>query len=310
MTLPWSEDVARTVRDAYLARANLMGTEPELISFRQNAIFRIPGPDISVRVYGPGEDRTRADLMVRCARWLDQQDFPAVRLAPIESQQPFDLLGHRVSIWKWIDRVPTGPRGAFALGQLLRRFHGLPAPAGLNVPELDQISRIRARVARIRAADLIPKAGQTLLAHLADRAAEAADALRNSTLGGGILHGDAMPGNALPTADGMVMIDLDSACFGPREWDLAPMYVTAKRFARDGESRWLEFLSGYGTNETVLSAGLQAASLIKQVSMTIYLCLSAGQTPEIDAEIAARLRMWADGDETGRWTTGFSAGGR
>jgi hypothetical protein len=40
--------------------------------------------------------------------------------------------------------------------------------------------------------------------------------------------------------------------------------------------------------------------------MTIYLCLSAGQSANIDAEIARRIRMWETSDLAGRWTTGFT----
>ena len=53
---------------------------------------------------------------------------------------------------------------------------------------------------------------------------------------------------------------------------------------------------------------LQAASIIKQLSMTIYLCLSAGQSANIDAEIAQRIRMWETWDLAGKWTTGFTIG--
>ena len=105
----------------------------------------------------------------------------------------------------------------------------------------------------------------------------------------------------------MVMIDLDSVCAGPREWDLVPMYVTSKRLSRDGERPWRAFLKGYGVNEGEL-LDLQAASIIKQLSMTIYLCLSAGQSANVDAEIARRIRMWETSDMAGRWTTGFTMG--
>jgi len=50
------------------------------------------------------------------------------------------------------------------------------------------------------------------------------------------------------------------------------------------------------------------ASIIKQPSITIYLCLSAGQSANIDAEIARRIRMWETWDLAGRWTTGFTIG--
>ncbi len=302
---PWTEDIARAVCDAFLARYGMSGAHPKPISFRQNAIYRVPGPDISVRIYGPGEDQSRAALMVRCARWLERRGFPAVRLSPIEADQPFDLLGYKISVWRWIEQERPNADPAFTFGRLLRSLHDLPMDDAPAVPRFDQFSRIRQRLLRIRAAGIVPPDVQALLAEMFDRAAAMDISSRDTRLGNRILHGDAMPGNAIQTADEMMMIDLDSVCSGPCEWDLVPMYVIAKRFARDGPRRWHSFLAGYGITGQELP-DLQAASLIKQLSMTVYLCLSAGQSPDIDAEIVRRMKMWEDGDEDGRWTTGFT----
>jgi Ser/Thr protein kinase RdoA (MazF antagonist) len=307
MELPWSESVAWRVCDTFMVRAGMSTYHPTLISFRQNAIFHIPGPDISLRIYGPGENQTRATLMVISARWLKERNFPAVRLSPIEAVQPFDLLGYQTSVWQWV--VADEPRSdsAFAYGRLLRRFHDLPATDAPPVPVFDQMTRIRQRLDRIRAAEIISKQTEAVLTGVVGRATAMADSLGDTRLGRGILHGDAMPGNALQSGGEMVMIDLDSVCAGSREWDLVPMYVSSKRFSGNGERRWRAFLEGYGVNEGDLP-DLQAASIIKQLSMTIYLCLSAGQSASIDAEIAQRIRMWETWDLTGRWTTGFSIG--
>ncbi len=307
MELPWSESLARRVCNTFMARAGLSNHHPTLISFRQNAIFHIPGPDISLRIYGPGENQTRATFMVISARWLEARNFPAVRLAPIETAQPFTVLGYQTSVWRWVVADEPGQDGAFAYGQLLRRFHDLPAADAPAVPDFDPMTRIRQRLDRIRAAAIIPKEAGAVLTGVVDRAAGMADALGNTRLGRGILHGDAMPGNAIQSGGEMIMIDLDSVCVGPREWDLVPMYVIAKRFSGNGACRWRDFLTGYGVDEADL-ADLQAASIVKQLSMTIYLCLSAGQSAAIDAEIARRIRAWEIWDMAGRWTTGFSIG--
>jgi len=307
MELPWSEPVAWSVCDTFMVRAGLSNHRPALISFRQNAIFYVPGPDISLRIYGPGENQTRATLMVISARWLEEHNFPAVRLSPIETTQPFNVLGYQTSVWQWVAADKAKQDSAFAYGKLLRRFHDLPATDAPPVPDFDQITRIRQRLDRIRAAEIISKEARAVLTGVVGRAAGMADSLGDTRLGRGILHGDAMPGNAVQSSGEMVMIDLDSVCIGPREWDLVPMYVTSQRFSRNGEARWRAFLNGYGADDGDLP-DLQAASIIKQLSMTIYLCLSAGQSPGIDAEIARRIRMWETWDLAGKWTTGFTIG--
>src|SRR5580658_422423 len=126
MALPWSESFAWRVCDAFIVRAGLSTYHPALISFRQNAIFYISGPNISLRVYGPGENQTRAKVMVISARWLQERNFPSVRLSPIETAQPFNLLGYQTSVWNWIAADETAQDRAFAYGQLLRQFHDLP----------------------------------------------------------------------------------------------------------------------------------------------------------------------------------------
>ena len=307
MELPWNESVARRVCDTFMVHAGLSDHNPALISFRQNAIFHIPGPDISLRIYGPGENQTRATLMVNIARWLNEQNFPAVRLSPIETAQPFNLLGYQTSVWQWVVADEPGQDGNFAYGQLLRRFHDLPATDAPSVPGFDQMTRIRQRLDRIRVAAIISKEAEGVLTGVVVRAAAMADSLGDTRLGRGILHGDAMPGNAVQSGGEMVMIDLDSVCAGLREWDLVPMYVAAKRFSRNGEHRWHDFLKGYGIDDGDLP-DLQAASIIKQLSITIYLCLSAGQSANIDAEIARRICMWETWDLAGRWTNGFTIG--
>jgi hypothetical protein len=160
MQLPWSEPVARTVCDALLARAGLSGYYPQLISFRQTAIFHIPGPDISLRIYGPAEDQARAMLMVTTAQWLEARNFPAVRLSPIETAQPFNLLGYQTSVWEWVVADEPSPDSPFAYGRPLRWFHDLPATDAPSVPVFDQMTRIRQRLDKIRAAHIVPKARQ------------------------------------------------------------------------------------------------------------------------------------------------------
>ena len=175
MELPWSESVAWRVCDTFMVRAGLSNYHPALISFRQNAIFHIPGPDISLRIYGPGENQTRATLMVISARWLKERNFPAVRLSPIEAVQPFDLLGYQTSVWQWVVADEPGQDGAFAYGRLLRRFHDLPATGAPAVPVFDQMTRILQRLDRIHAAEIISKETEAVLTGVVGRAAAMAE---------------------------------------------------------------------------------------------------------------------------------------
>jgi Ser/Thr protein kinase RdoA (MazF antagonist) len=305
MVRPWSENVARQVCDKFVSRLGLSEARPKLISFRQNAIFFFPDAGFSLRIYGPGEDPGRAALMVNCARWLESHNFPAVRLAPVLAEQPLDLLGYQISVWQWVKQDDSRPNSAFLYGRLLRDFHALPSNDELAVPAFDPVRKIRNRLDRMMVSESLSTEARALLEQVFNRVDGLQADLRKSKLGQGVIHGDAMTGNAIQRDGQMVMIDLDSVTFGPREWDLAPMAVASKRMSRRGQARWQEFLEGYGVDESDL-AELHAASVIKQFSMTVYLCLSAGQSAEIDEEIGRRLRMWAEWDLDGHWSTGFT----
>ena len=305
MSRPWSQRVAQQVLDEFAARFGISGARPKLISFRQNAIFYLADQGISLRIYGPAEHPVRAALMVNCARWLERHNFPAVRLSPILAGQPLDLLGYQISVWQWVRQDDLRPHYALLYGRLLKSFHALPENDEFAVLPFDPVGKIRQRLDRLKTKQTISTESQTLLEGAYDRVNATQAELQNSKLGRGIIHGDAMPGNAIQRDGQMVMIDLDSVTFGPREWDLVPMAIAAKRFGQRGQARWREFLEGYGIDEGDL-AELHAAKIIKQLSMTVYLCLSAGQSAAIDTEIARRLRMWADGDLDGHWSTGFT----
>ena len=125
--------------------------------------------------------------------------------------------------------------------------------------------------------------------------------LRDTMLGMGVIHGDALLGNTIHTPAGLQMIDFDSVCYGPREWDLVPSLITAERFGRGTES-WSAFLRGYGIASERL-AHLEAANVVKQLSMTVVLCLRHGQSMAVDRELARRLSHWKQWDFNCWWHT-------
>jgi hypothetical protein len=314
----WTPQFANQVCATFIATASLKESRVKLISFRQNAIFHLADIDCSLRVYGPAEGANRALPMVACGRWLEAHGFPAIRLSTALPQQPTEIAGCQVSLWQWIaedghekDGRKQGVVSAEAradkarlFGRLLRRLHDLPPAPQLPLSPFDPMGKIRRRLDRLTAAAALPRDDIAILEMVFARAGAMAGDLRRSRLGEGVIHGDAIPSNALLSGGEMVLIDLDSACIGPREWDLVPMAVHAVRFARENDTDWPQFLNGYGIAATDLPE-LEAASIIKQLSMTVFLCLSHGQSLEIDAEISRRLQMWQRWDLTGRWRSGF-----
>jgi hypothetical protein len=65
---------------------------------------------------------------------------------------------------------------------------------------------------------------------------------------------------------------------------------------------WSAFLRGYGIAPEQL-AQLEAANVVKQLSMTVVLCLQHGQSVAVDREIARRMSHWKQWDFNSRWYT-------
>lgn len=304
MTQPWTRRSAEAALHATLAEVGIAETRARLVSFRQNAVFHLADNGKSLRIYGPGEDPQRAERMVMLARHLAQLDFPSIRICALPGTQPFPVGGFPASLWHWIEEDDPKPDTAGMLGRVLRRLHDLPGCEVPDLPAFDPVGKVLGRLERLRAAATIPAGGLDTLRTALARALDMGGELRWSRLGIGVIHGDAMPGNIVVSSGAPILIDLDSAARGAREWDLVPMGVVARRFSRSGE-RWRRFLAGYGIDERDLP-GLEAACLVKELTITSYLCLSAGQSAAIDDEIRRRLRMWAEWDIAGRWRSDFT----
>ena len=299
----WNLLRARDVAQSFAKSCGLDSNGARLVSFRQNALFVFPVPGVTVRIYSPLEDPTRAKLMLECAETLRELNFPAVRPWGGLSAQPLLIQGCTVTAWEWLelDKDARNDKAYPQFGQLLATFHSLDFKPGIKVPAFDPVSKIHRRVERLVANEQFSREHLQILRAAQEEAERAMFSLSNTPLGHGLLHGDALIGNTLQTLDGMKLIDLDSVCEGPREWDFAPSFVAATRF-RAGLCRWQAFLAAYGISK-VGTAALHAASTIKQLSMTVVLCLRYHESPAVDQEIVHRLEHWSPQDPTIVWHT-------
>jgi Ser/Thr protein kinase RdoA (MazF antagonist) len=296
-TPPWSPEGAREVADAFLDSEGLREPDVELLRFYQNAIFRLPRSGLTLRVYGPEDARAKAVLMASIARFLEDRDFPSVRLAPRTSGQPFEVLGRQVSLWRWIDEDAGKPRDFRAFGALLRRLHAIAGKPGFSVPRFDPMAKIVGRLARLKGR--LPAGHLDVLEGAAARVAGEAESVTGADARTVLLHGDALIANTIPAGGHLVLIDFDSVGVGVREWDLAPTRVTAQRFRRS-QRIWRDFLDGYGA-DGISMARIEAAGKVKQLSMTVALCFNRGLSAAIDAELDLRIGCWAGWDFETEW---------
>ncbi|MFK0154314.1 phosphotransferase family protein [Streptomyces sp. NPDC090493] len=205
--------------------------EPQLIHVTMNALFKIPGVPVIVRIAPSATLLADTERLVQVARWLDTVDFPAVRLLP-EIPQPLliEETDHIATFWIYLPQDGSRTPRAYELAGPLRQLHALPTPE-FGLPRWEPIREMRERLAD---SSSLPPGDH---AWLGDRVHELDEQLGGLTYPlphpGGVIHGDAYIGNLLHGPHGEpVLCDLDSLCRGPAEWDLIPELVACIRYRR------------------------------------------------------------------------------
>lgn len=160
---------------------------------------------------------------------------PASALPP----GPHEHDGVALTFWEWVDVDPEPASAATAadcLARLPRLHEGLARYAGRLpplVPSVADPERWLHTVDRDGLAD----GGER--ARLATAMADLAPLVDECSRPGVALHGDAHPGNLLATGRRLLWTDLEEACTGPPEWDLAtiadPDAVRAAGLGADDE---------------------------------------------------------------------------
>jgi hypothetical protein len=141
---------------------------------------------------------------------------------------------HAITFWRYhapsgaAPDAAAGGRALAAVHQALDTYPG-PLPSFLS----RQVRRAGRLIAEPNALPALPPPDRALLA--AEHARLTA-ALEGRDLASRALHGDPHPANFLAARAGCLMIDFESACAGPLEWDLSALSeAAADCFAADPE---------------------------------------------------------------------------
>jgi len=115
-----------------------------------------------------------------------------------------------------------------------------------------------------------------------------------------VCHGDVHPGNVVPTAAGMVLIDWDLRCRAPIGWDHCALMTWAERW--DGEPGMYDaFAEGYGRSMRADRTAMALAEL--RLLVATLMRVRAGRSDERAADEAeTRLRWWRGDPDAPRWT--------
>ncbi|MEU0120554.1 aminoglycoside phosphotransferase family protein [Streptomyces albidoflavus] len=252
------------------------GAEP--LRLAENQIWRLPHQRVIVRIAREGQGAAAA-REVRVARWLDQEQVPAVRLVDVE--QPVEAGGRPVTFWA---ELPPQEHGSVEdVAQLLSQLHALPTP-DIELGYLDPFIRLEER---LQAATTICDDDKEWLRAL-HRDLVAAWAERPAGLPDRAVHGDAWPGNIVRTADGVLMMDLERFSVGPPEWDLVSTAVRAKTTGAVSSREYDRFCAVYGHDVTAWE-GYPILERARELRMVTYAAQHAASNAEWRSQAQYRI---------------------
>lgn len=295
--IEFSEASTRPILRDACAAVSLDAGDASILRLGENAIYRLDGVPVVVRIARSLDVLEDVRKEVRVARWLAAEDFPAARLA--DDTEPEPLIAqdrYPVTFWRLITPTPPEPNEAI-LGRLLRRLHGLTPPEWVHLPAFTPFARVAERLQTAPAAadredvDFLTE----LLADLRGKYAELDYVFPPSAV-----HGDAHLSNLLRDESGNVlMLDFEAFAFGQREWDLTVTGVRYDGFAWMTEQEYRAFADAYGYDIHDWP-GFPIFRAIRELTMTTWL-MQLVDDPAAAAEFHRRVNDIRSGRYPRRW---------
>ena len=193
-----------------------------------------PAPVVARVTSGaPGVDPGDVERELAVARHAARTGAPVVRPSDLLPPGPHRHDGHTLVFWQYIAEV--GKLDATAAGRGLHTIQDSLADYDGELPRAGRAEKVRAMLEPFGPSDDIE-----LLCELASRELPEGQAL----------HGDAHLLNCIQTAAGPIWHDLETACRGPREYDLAALVLDDRSHGPDPEAR--SALAAYGSYDDEL----------------------------------------------------------
>lgn len=217
---------------------------------------------------GPKPDDVIRELDV--ARHAAQAGAPVIAPAGDIDPGPYDHGGRIVTFWRYVkSQGELDPREA---GRALRAIHDALLDYDGELPPVGHPAETEAMLASVQSS---PDVGllRSVLSH-------------RPRMHGQALHGDAHLLNCLSTETGPLWYDFETACHGPREYDLAAL-VLDDRVESGDDPPARQALAGYGPHDSDL-----LEELLPVYAAWIYasFMVAIPRRPELRPILEARLR--------------------
>ncbi|WP_406178992.1 phosphotransferase [Streptomyces canus] len=289
-----AEALEPVLREA-CATVELDSRGAELLRLGSNAVYRLTSLPVIVRIARDQSVLAEMERAVSVARWLETQDFPAMRV-PASVTQPIVVGDFVVTFWESVqDTEEYATVGELA--DLLRRLHWLEEPESLGLPYFDPLAKV---AASLEGLDGISAEDRTFLEERAVSLGKDYDRL-DFVLPFGMIHGDASIGNILRHRDGhAVLIDLDGFALAPREWDLVQTAMFYERYGWHTKAEYAEFVHRYGF-DLMNWPGYEALADLRELMMVAWLGHQVTSSDRAADEFARRVRSLRTGEGRDEW---------
>jgi aminoglycoside phosphotransferase (APT) family kinase protein len=288
------EGTARELLADACASVGLDSRDARLMRLGSNAVFRLVEP-VVVRIGRSSADISYARRTIAVARWLETEDYPAVRA--LHFDQPVIADGYPATFWEAVSPVGNEWTSVAEIAELLLKLHRLVAPADLRLPGVAPFAKAEERITSNTW--LSPENRRVMTDKLAEL--KYRYARLDWALSFGVIHGDAGAGNTLLDWHGRpVMIDLDNFAVGHREWDLILTAVYYDSFGWHTTQEYEEFAQAYGFNIMKWS-GYSTLKELSEFLMVTWVITKAGESRRVADEASKRIESIRTGASRRDW---------
>jgi aminoglycoside phosphotransferase (APT) family kinase protein len=276
------ERKARELLEEACISVALDSRDARLMRLGSNAVFRLQEP-VVVRIARSEVEIPHARRTIAVARWLESEDYPAVRALGFD--QPIVVDGYPVTFWEAVSPVGNEWTSTAEIAELLVKLHKLDAPNDLHLPEVAPFAKADERISANTW--LTPEKRRVLTDKLAELQYRYARV--DWALSIGVVHGDAGAGNTLRDWNGRpVMIDLDNFAIGHREWDLILTAVYYDSFGWHTTEEYEEFAQAYGF-DIMKWSGYPTFKELSEFLMVTWVITKAAESQRVADEASKRI---------------------
>lgn len=213
-------DIQRAIEAARSTAVDLglRADEGVLIHNSNRIAVRLTPCDVLARV-APLARQAGAEFEVEVGWRLAQAGCPVEQPEPRVEPRIYVRDGFAITLWTYYEAVQPQDIAPAAYAQALEQYHACIHQIDLTVPHFtDRIAEAQRLVSDRAQTPELDDAGRKLLGNTLR-------GLRRTIINRGapeqLLHGEPHPGNLLNTKQGLLLIDLETCCRGPVEFDIA-----------------------------------------------------------------------------------------